>query len=70
MSRGLFIAVEGIDRSGKSTFVRNLAARLGNSELMSFPNRQTQIGGMINGYLTNAINMSDEAIHLLFSANR
>ncbi|CAG9316222.1 unnamed protein product [Blepharisma stoltei] len=68
--RGLFIVVEGIDRSGKSTFVRALAARLGNSEIMSFPNRQTQIGSMINSYLTNSIHMSDEAIHLLFSANR
>jgi len=32
--------------------------------------RTSAIGQMINGYLQNTQDMSDEAIHLLFSANR
>ena len=40
------------------------------SELYSFPNRETDIGSLIDKYLKNEIKMSDRAIHLLFSANR
>jgi len=32
--------------------------------------RTTEIGKMINAYLTNATEMDDNALHLLFSANR
>jgi len=35
-----------------------------------FPDRQTPIGKMISAYLTNATAMDDQALHLLFSANR
>jgi dTMP kinase len=41
-----------------------------NSLLMNFPNRTTPIGNMINDYLLNKTDLSNEAIHLLFSANR
>lgn len=32
--------------------------------------RTTPIGQMIDGYLKSHVDMSDHAIHLLFSANR
>lgn len=34
------------------------------------PDRETAIGSMINAYLSNAAELDDHAIHLLFSANR
>lgn len=37
---------------------------------MSFPNRTTDIGILINRYLQHKATLSDEAIHLLFAANR
>jgi dTMP kinase len=37
---------------------------------MNFPNRQTEIGSVISSYLKNTTDISDQAIHLLFSANR
>lgn len=67
--RGALIVVEGLDRAGKSTQVDRLVQTL-HARLVKFPDRTTQIGGMINAYLTNASDIPDEAIHLLFSANR
>ena len=37
---------------------------------MNFPRRETTIGGLINSYLQSQSELSDEAIHLLFAANR
>lgn len=69
--RGLFIVVEGGDRSGKSTLARSLAAALGpNTFLGSFPDRSTPIGQLINAHLKGGNHLSPHAIHLLFSANR
>lgn len=73
--RGVLILVEGLDRAGKSTqcnfLVEGLQQKFGPTELWKFPDRETVIGQMINQYLTNSKNdLSDEAIHLLFSANR
>ncbi|KAG0220311.1 thymidylate kinase-domain-containing protein [Mortierella sp. GBAus27b] len=74
MTRGRFILLEGCDRAGKSTQCAMLVAALqakGHSvELCKFPDRTTAIGQMINAYLTNAKELDDRAIHLLFSANR
>jgi len=74
-SRGLFLVFEGLDRSGKSTQSERLTKYLRDElklqvEKICFPNRETAIGSTINGYLQNKSNLSDEAIHLLFSANR
>lgn len=72
--RGLFFVFEGLDRSGKSTQSRLLTKRL--EELgravkwTCFPNRSTTIGTLIDLYLLRKIELSDEAVHLLFSANR
>uniref|UniRef100_A0A060THF9 Thymidylate kinase n=1 Tax=Blastobotrys adeninivorans TaxID=409370 RepID=A0A060THF9_BLAAD len=69
MSRGSLILIEGLDRAGKSTQCERLKDRIG-ATLLKFPDRTTPIGKMINDYLTNSSDLSDEAIHLLFSANR
>lgn len=37
---------------------------------MNFPDRTTLVGGLINSYLTNKNDFSDEGIHLLFTLNR
>ena len=38
--------------------------------LIRFPNRESITGKQINEYLLGKQKMADEAIHLLFSANR
>eukprot|EP00123_Amoebidium_parasiticum_P008263 comp18685_c0_seq1/m.20390 comp18685_c0_seq1/g.20390 ORF comp18685_c0_seq1/g.20390 comp18685_c0_seq1/m.20390 type:complete len:221 (-) comp18685_c0_seq1:241-903(-) len=72
--RGALIVLEGCDRSGKSTQCANLVKALcalgTNAKLLRFPDRMTTIGQMINAYLTSTLDLSDQAIHLLFSANR
>eukprot|EP00957_Ditylum_brightwellii_P066200 5023709-Ditylum_brightwellii.AAC.1 len=40
------------------------------AELWGFPDRTTETGKMINAYLTSKSDCDDQAIHLLFSANR
>lgn len=65
---------EGCDRSGKTTQCKKLVERLKlqnrNVKFMNFPNRSTQSGKIIDGYLRNTENLTDEGIHLLFSVNR
>ena len=74
--RGAFILFEGLDRCGKSTQVQLLAKHLKTAgtckavEEIRFPNRESHIGQLINSYLSSASNLSDQTIHLLFSANR
>ncbi|KAJ1723036.1 hypothetical protein LPJ53_002608 [Coemansia erecta] len=74
MTRGLFILFEGCDRSGKTTQSTRLVEALNSqgirAKLLKFPDRTTAIGKMIDGYLTQQNKLSDEAVHLLFSANR
>ncbi|CAR21909.1 bifunctional thymidylate/uridylate kinase [Lachancea thermotolerans CBS 6340] len=72
MGRGKLILIEGLDRTGKSTQAGKLTERLGpDSQLIKFPDRSTKIGGLINQYLTDpSFLLPDQAIHLLFSANR
>ena len=72
--RGLFIVVEGLDRSGKTTqcqyLLEHLQAIDHTVRYQKFPDRSTGTGRMINSYLTNQSTQSDHAIHLIFSANR
>ncbi|KAI6044371.1 thymidylate kinase-domain-containing protein [Pisolithus marmoratus] len=76
MTRGAFIVIEGLDRSGKSTQAAILHSRLQGQEqstkavLIKFPDRTTAIGKMIDAYLRSQSELDDHAIHLLFSANR
>lgn len=77
MARGAFIVFEGADRSGKTTQTRRCVNALSSGGITiasgapwRFPDRTTAIGQMINAYLSNAADMDDQALHLLFSANR
>ncbi|EIW78885.1 thymidylate kinase [Coniophora puteana RWD-64-598 SS2] len=75
--RGMFIVFEGLDRSGKSTQVELLRQELiresgsdTSTVTMKFPDRTTPIGQIIDSYLQQQTSLDDQAIHLLFSANR
>jgi len=72
--RGAFILLEGVDRCGKTTQVSLLVKHLLSLSLATvayrFPDRTTQVGGLINEYLQSSVQTDDRAIHLLFSANR
>lgn len=72
--RGALIVFEGVDRVGKTTQVKKLLDRLkkrkNKVKIMNFPNRDTQSGRIIDGYLRNKMFLSDEGIHLLFAVNR
>ena len=79
MTRGLFIVIEGLDRSGKSTQIQKTVQHLqqqryksvfSSVQEWSFPDRTTTIGHTCDLYLRNKQNMNDRAIHLMFSANR
>jgi dTMP kinase len=69
---GRFIVFEGCDGSGKSTQVRRLceSGLFAPCHAMAFPDRTTTIGQMISQYLRNALELNDQAIHLLYTANR
>lgn len=72
-NRGLFFVFEGLDRSGKSTQSKMLTKKLeeGSSvKWMCFPNRATPTGQLIDMYLRRMIELPDETVHQLFSANR
>jgi dTMP kinase len=74
-SRGALIVFEGLDRSGKSTQCKKLVDTINDTlkmkaELWKYPNRATNIGKLINEYLSNQKDINDNAVHLLFSANR
>lgn len=74
IKRGALIVFEGCDRAGKTTQCRKLVEKLREQDkqvkFMNFPNRTTQSGQIINAYLQNKENLTDEGIHLLFSVNR
>ncbi|XP_047529655.1 thymidylate kinase [Vanessa atalanta] len=74
LKRGALIVIEGVDRTGKTTQCKKLVECLRNkkiqAEYTNFPDRSTEIGKVINSYLKSKKELSDETIHLLFSANR
>lgn len=74
VSRGALIVLEGLDRCGKTTQCGKLVSFLEGRglpvEAWRFPDRNTNIGRMISSYLTHRSQLDDQAIHLLFSANR
>lgn len=74
LMRGALIVLEGCDRSGKTTQCTKLVEQLNNMNIpakkISFPDRSTPIGSIINDYLSRKIELPDRSIHLLFTANR
>ncbi|GKT36281.1 Thymidylate kinase like protein [Aduncisulcus paluster] len=74
MKRGLFIVLEGLDRSGKSSVLsaikRWLEDHKYSAEDIHFPNRKTPIGKKIDAYLKGSLKLSDEEITSLYSQNR
>ncbi|XP_071949556.1 thymidylate kinase-like isoform X2 [Antedon mediterranea] len=74
LKRGALIILEGVDRSGKSTQCKKLVQTLHNQgekiHLMRFPDRTTETGKLIDGYLSQKFELEDHAVHLLFSVNR
>lgn len=76
MKHGKFIVIEGIDRSGKTTLAENLLLKLKKCYPetqpigINYPDRQTEIGKIINKYLSKEIELNANVSHLLFSANR
>ncbi|KAL7067007.1 thymidylate kinase family protein [Cryptosporidium serpentis] len=74
MKRGALIVFEGTDRSGKTLQSNKLVEKFKNEDinciLIGFPDRNTNIGHLLDLYLRNCENMRPEVSHLLFSANR
>jgi dTMP kinase len=70
----MFVVLEGIDGSGKSTCARALVDYYNSigvpTKLFSFPNRTTKIGQLIDDHLKSRKNYDARTLHLLFSANR
>jgi dTMP kinase len=73
-SRGALIVFEGLDRSGKFTQCEKLVDAIKdknmNAESWKYPNRESNIGKLIDEYLTNQKDLNDNVVHFLFSANR
>jgi dTMP kinase len=72
--RGLLIAFEGLDQSGKQTQTELLRDRLGDAgrdvALLSFPDYGTPIGEEIERALRGARNYAADVMQLLYVANR
>lgn len=66
---GLFIVFEGLDGVGKTTQCMLLSERI-KSTMYSFPTRKGVIGEIIDNYLNGKLELTDQTIHLLFSADR
>jgi dTMP kinase len=69
--RGIFIVLEGLDRSGKTTQIENFLMLCGDKTItLHFPNRYTEVGKLLDKYLKSEYNGTSEITHMLFSINR
>uniref|UniRef100_A0A915A549 Thymidylate kinase n=1 Tax=Parascaris univalens TaxID=6257 RepID=A0A915A549_PARUN len=72
--RGALIVFEGCDRAGKSTQAQRMVGRIQalgeRAELISFPDRSTDLGKFIDQYLKGSVEMEPREAHLVFAANR
>jgi dTMP kinase len=73
-TRGLLIALEGIDQSGKRTqsnlLARELAKRGYRVSAWDFPDYTTPIGKQLRAYLAGKNRLDYHAVHLLYAANK
>lgn len=73
-SRGALIVFEGCDRTGKTSQCVKLSELLNENgfkvELMSFPDRKTECGNILNTYLSREKELNKESVYLLFALNR
>ena len=71
---GKLIVFEGLDRSGKTTQAHLLFDYLIYNDiqavLLSFPERETTIGTLLDKFLKSNENLDKEALYLMFAANR
>ncbi|PTX63121.1 thymidylate kinase [Kordia periserrulae] len=73
MKKNLFIAIEGIDGSGKSTQAKNIAKRLeaeGHKVYLTFEPTDMRIGKMIRSILGGKEKADEKVIAALFAADR
>ena len=74
VTRGLLIAIEGIDQSGKRTqatfLARRLVAKRYRASVWAFPDYGTPIGRQLRAYLAGKNQFDYHAVHLLYAANR
>jgi dTMP kinase len=74
VTRGLLIAIEGIDQSGKRTQANLLARRLATkryrASVWDFPDYRTSLGKQLRAYLAGKNRFDYHAVHLLYAANR
>ncbi|TYQ18421.1 UNVERIFIED_CONTAM: dTMP kinase [Acetivibrio alkalicellulosi] len=73
ISRGEFIAFEGIDGSGKSTQIRNLLNRLNDYGIRCYETKEptdSPIGSLIHQIMTGRISADNRVIASLFVADR
>ena len=74
VTRGLLIAFEGLDQSGKQTQTERLRDRLidtgRQAQVLSFPAYETPIGAEIRRALAGARDWAADVMQLLYIANR
>lgn len=76
MITGKFIVIEGIDRSGKTTLLKNVIDKFNlkypfrKIKDIHYPDRSTETGTILDKYLRKEIQLEEHVSHLLFSANR
>ena len=72
--RGAFIVVEGLDKTGKTTFCTELTSRIMDTgvevALFSFPSVNTPTGNLINDVVNGNLSINPKALALLYSANK
>lgn len=70
IKRGVFVVIESNDRSGKTTLCQNIINNMDNCVYMKFPNRNGKHGKVIDDYLNNRIELSNDEIYNIFVDNR
>ncbi len=72
--RGALIVFEGIDGCGKTTLSRHiesfLVANGHPAKVIQFPDRSTATGKLLDSYLKGDQELPEQALHVVFSANR